>query len=785
MSLVSVVRAAWNRVLYGDVGSETLAKVNAPVHIQQALEGAVTYVAEFQPTGYQAGVLVQGQDVVIDNVRLSTEYDDGYQTRRVFTGVVDPYSAASFENEVTVTCTGNLRKLRKSRSSDYSLTGKTDQQAVKDVLTYCGIAYDAADIAGDGYVLGAVKPVTWKKRQTGAELIQELDNVFGYATIELGDGRVVRFPYSRVPSEYDDLVYGTKGTVKDFRRGTQGLTFYENERERGSMDEIKNHWRVAGVSWEGAEGAADEGCNYQVVAEAFADNDILGAGVYQSDEFSSDFIQSELLAKKIASRLMRYNNRRADVIRIVAGNDPKVGVGHLVGVRDQAYAIDLDTTQRYLVLNCSRDGDFMTIDCIGGAPGEVGTITSGIDKCCGTQREDGTCDDTGTNPGTPDPNTPTVPDIPDIDICDPITNPNCIPLDEDEEGADPNLIDPIYLCTTEGSFLLCDPDDPQYDTCEEGAMLTGSCVGSAPIDVCATSSLGTEWFTKIDSDSGAGYSCVCEVHVPWRVNSGTPYFRVGFGESEQIVNAVAHVGTNISGTIELVWNEETDPDLQTQDTDHVLASPLIHSVSGLVTFNTPGSILVINFYEYNGDGVSYSAMGAPVLNIYADPGLHITPVGGDAHDLGLVVSTENEGPILLGDALPNTSTGVLQSNNGGYVIDSEPAAMGSALAFNVSFDETFHNGWGKTTVFSGIGSGHIVHNDYIEEGNPFPGEPSDTPASICVDKHPLGHALKINMVAGGIGSFDAPAVLLENLVIGHTTCEQNPDYVDEIEDDST
>jgi hypothetical protein len=766
MSYSALIRNFWTRIIYG--AEDTLAKVEDDVQIQQALEGAVTYVAEFKPTGFQTSILNQGQEITIDTLSFELNASGNYDFRPVFTGVIDPRNAAAAPNSVTVTAVGNLRKLRKTRQTDYDMTGKTDTQVVKDILTFCGIDFVEANIAGDGYVLGQIVPLKWKKGQSGFEVLSELDTVFGYATIELGDGTVVRFPYSKIPSEYSDTIYGTSGTIKNYRAGTVGLTFYDDERSLGSMDEIKNHWTVNGVSWTGAEGAADEGCDYQIYAEASAENAMLGTGVYQHDELSSDFIQSTALAYKIAARLMRTYNRTPDTVRIEGGNDPKVGVGHLIGVRDSAYGMQLPTTQRYLVTNTVRVGDLMTIDVVGGAPGDEGTITSWVKKCCGTQKEDGTCDETaGDSSGD---NTPDIPDIPDTGECDPLTNVNCIPgVDTETDGT--NFIDPLVGCTTDGAFFQCDPASEDYDECSSFQLST--CEGiTGIIDVCSHADSGTHWWKRTEIEMGDTYLCSCTVRVPWRTASGVPYFRKVGND----IDAVANVDS--PSPVILRWNEEIDPDLQTVSTDRAVGTPAVHSISGVVTFNQPGALLSVGFVSIDN--------GTPTLmrgTLYADPGQHIVVVAGTDRDIGMSITTELESGILLGDAPPNTSKGGFIRNNGGYV-DSSPVPLGQQCAFTFSFDMTAHNGWGRTTGTSCVGGGHIEHNDYLQEGSPLPGEPTDTPSPItlCTANHPQGHWFEVSLTSSNPGDFDAPAVILEGVVVGYDTCEGNPDYVQDVED---
>ena len=118
-------------------------------------------------------------------------------------------------------------------------------------------------------------------------------------------------------------------------RGQSGVSFYGNERDRGDLDQIYNYWIVRGLQYGGDEGTDEEGCSFAFVAVANTDHAKLGPGVdVGPQEFQSDLIQSEALAKAIAQRLMRWHNREPDVLRIQCGNDARVGPGQLVTVKD-------------------------------------------------------------------------------------------------------------------------------------------------------------------------------------------------------------------------------------------------------------------------------------------------------------------------------------------------------------------------------------------------------------------------------------------------------------------
>lgn len=447
---MSGLKHFFNRILLTGGEENVMITTDVPVRTQEQLEDSVTYVAEFNVIE-ETTPLSSNMTLQIDQLNRMLVDDDGVQTRRMFTGIINHIEGTSYPNEATVTCTGRLARLRLTRTADLDLTGMTDGEAVMEILDRCGISYDPDDIFDYGYQLGQIEKVVWQKGTPASQMIQELDRVFSMATIEIGTGRVVRIPYSRVP--YD---YSNSAIAAEFRRGDANTEFYENNRGRGDIEAIQNYWRVNGLSYQGAENTDAEGCNYTYFAVGQDAHAKLGAGVFIGpNEFSSDIIQSEALAKQIARRMMRWYNREPDTIRIVTLNNIFINVGDVVAVFDPAWGIDLTGTKRYLVLNISRDGDDMTIDGIGGSAGAAGEIHGGIEVCCGTQQDDGTCVDEGTDPSegdVPDPGAP--PDSP-TGHCDPLTDTTCIPGEDYELPEEPDVDHPV-ICDGGNSDNLVD-----------------------------------------------------------------------------------------------------------------------------------------------------------------------------------------------------------------------------------------------------------------------------------------------------------------------------------------
>lgn len=359
--VVSITRRPWYRLRVA--GTQVELAVD-PVQ-NEALEGVITRVldAEIEST------ITLATNVTADIYQVE---QDAATITAQFSGRVNHVAGQSFPNRVVLTCTGPLARLRRVPTSDHDLTGMTDGEAVQSVLDSCNITYTAGDIADAGYVLGAQTPVYWVKDQPGQEMIAELNRVFGMAIIEVGAGRIVRFAYDRAPSSANIAQTYTRNVDAEF---------WGNQRDRGDLDAIVNVWQVRGATWTDADG-----CSITPWARGIADNDALpGSARNRAGTFQSDLIQDEALAGAIATRMLRWYNRQPDELTVVALNDPNVPPGAVIGVKDAIYGVGLTaaaTGVPYLVLTVDRRGDEHTLNCIGGAAGPTGTVTTGVEKRC-------------------------------------------------------------------------------------------------------------------------------------------------------------------------------------------------------------------------------------------------------------------------------------------------------------------------------------------------------------------------------------------------------------------
>ena len=722
--MAGVARDLWVRVALGDAG--TLVPTAAPVRIQQQLEGAVTTVAEVTVAGFTP-VLATNEPVVIHHVNRNNAPEPDYESRQLFAGIVNRIGGVGSPHGVTLSCTGELAKLRRTRTSDYVMQGKTDTEVARDVLTYCGVAFEEDDIWGWGYTLGLADlagptdpwPV-WRAGQSGAAIIGELDRVFACATIERNDGSVVRFMYSRSPEDYVDPPY-----TKTFARGRAGASFYGNERDRGDLDQVFNYWIVRGISYTVGEGEDYEGCTESFVATANADHAKLGPGVdVGPQEFSSDLIDSEALAKAVAERLMRWHNREPDLLRIQCGNDARLAPGHIVLVRDASYGIDVPASKRYLVLAVARDGDEMLIDCVGGPPGETGTVVSHLYRDC-----NGTETDVGTDPPPFTAPDPMIPDIPDIG-----TMPPDLPEIE-EPPPPPNTDDPYIDCTEVADGMEVVP------------VIEGG--------------------RYVDHDDLESSNYRASGSVAAYVDAGL---------------AVEHIALKLNGTLTANDTDPLDDKEEANDTN-VAGGPGVVTVAGEIYFRWDSARCEISI---TGDGP-----GDLRATLAAAPGAPYTFTGAagtgddETFQKGVFLDTENSIPIYSPYGDPHQCDEIFHTcNNGG--LDAEGGLpVGEWLPFSFAFD--FSGEYQRITYSVGGAGGYMedLRSRCVDASLDLLCE--DLHYDVCAH---AAHTLTIAAVGvtpgvAGDEQIDEETwqVRLRNVVFGHDTCEANPDYEPPEEED--
>lgn len=357
------VSSIWHRFRIGGTQQDLTGEVQQT----EQLEAWTTMVADVEL--YDHPALVQGSEVDIWQVDL-----EGLTVAPQFGGYLNKVRGTANPNVVKLQLQGPCHRFRRATQNGLDLTGMTDGEAWMAIADACNVPYDPADITDTGYVLGAQTDVFWRRDMDGWQMIRELDQVFGMATIEIEDGRVIRFAYDRVPADANITRTFTGGVDADF---------YDLEREYWGLDEIQNKWEVRGASWKDADN-----CTLTPWAKADGPNaafDTVNVRV-SGQTFSSDLIQDEALAEAIVRRMMRWWNREPNLATVITENDPSIHPGHVIGLNEEtSYGMNLDesaATNPFLVLTVDRKGDLMTLNCVGGAAGDQGTVTTGVERRC-------------------------------------------------------------------------------------------------------------------------------------------------------------------------------------------------------------------------------------------------------------------------------------------------------------------------------------------------------------------------------------------------------------------
>jgi hypothetical protein len=364
----SVIRSPHYHAVWQE--TETLNVITEPVQ-NEGIDGSYSRVLELD-----IGDLIEVSKG--DTIRLVQHERISDVSTTQFGGTISEINATSYPNKAILTCLSQMERLLKVPTADHDLSGRTDGSAVRWILEQCNIDFDATDIKSAGYVLGAIRPVYWLKDQPAFEIIQQIDEVFGYRTIDIENNRPVRFKV-KWDAHNADVEY-------TYTRGVD-CEYWGNQRTQGGKSAIVNVVNVTGLNWTNEEDDGGDGCSRTVWARAYGVNAALGDDEYNRGmPFSSDIIQSEDLAKTVARRLIRQFNREPDTITLVALNDLNVRPGTVIGVSDDAYGIDLDLTAAnypFLVTNVDRRGDEMTLQCTHTEPvGTYDVLESGVQRVC-------------------------------------------------------------------------------------------------------------------------------------------------------------------------------------------------------------------------------------------------------------------------------------------------------------------------------------------------------------------------------------------------------------------
>lgn len=119
-----------------------------------------------------------------------------------------------------------------------AFAGLTDGAIVKQLLDLCGVDYEASGIAEAGVTLGVVHPVTLGRKESPLQLIQSIDEAYGYRTYDGPDGLVRRVVNSGLPPTATIVLQ-------------EGQNIGASARRSQSLRDVRNRANVTGAEDDG------------------------------------------------------------------------------------------------------------------------------------------------------------------------------------------------------------------------------------------------------------------------------------------------------------------------------------------------------------------------------------------------------------------------------------------------------------------------------------------------------------------------------------------------------
>lgn len=299
----------------------------------------------------------------------------------LFGGTVSALDTTSEPWAMNVRCVDQMELTRKTKNfSDMDLTGMTEGEAFMALLDYCGVDYDPSDIADTGYVLGERMDVKWTFDGTtpASSVLQELNRVFRMSCFTIENNRVIRIPYDPVPD--DDT-----GLFDEYEKGVN-IDFNAHGRTYGDRDQVQNVWVVHGPAVENASNT----CTSTVWARSEYGNLLVGSSRRAraaAQDFQSDLIQDEELAREIVISQMQQTNRLPDTGSAELALHPSMHQCAKISIIDPTYGIRADP-RYFLVRSVTKTGTSMSLELTAGPPGPNGTVTHGVDKVCNDTHTD-------------------------------------------------------------------------------------------------------------------------------------------------------------------------------------------------------------------------------------------------------------------------------------------------------------------------------------------------------------------------------------------------------------
>jgi hypothetical protein len=196
-------------------------------------------------------------------------------------------------------------------NADLTNAERHDGAVIVNLIEACGIPSSRHSIvdsvlldsggAPGVWLLGAIQDVVLAAGTAPLELVNQIDEVVGYITVDQLDGFIERFENSPAGSG--------AGTDATFAEGTDGVRI---SRRRTSTHQIVNKWIVKGLTYEGVELEYTDDDTSAIL-------DALRPGTapnYNARTFQSDLMETQNHVQRVAEQRLSFFNRAQDGFEI-------------------------------------------------------------------------------------------------------------------------------------------------------------------------------------------------------------------------------------------------------------------------------------------------------------------------------------------------------------------------------------------------------------------------------------------------------------------------------------
>ncbi len=278
--------------------------------------------------------------------RQRVEVSLGYNglTRRRFTGFVEDDGRKVWPYSKTITAAGYMRWAERKSPAIVTYSSQTAQTIIADLLSRAGVPYRS--IGGDNTTLGTVEDIVLGKRQSYADLIEQIDAPWLCRTFDwLPDGTVRRMQLTELPAAAAKWAYTYPGNVLSL---DNPLT----------VREVRNRVEVKGLD--------------DVEAYRRSDSPYVDAAHDEIHEVNSDLIETNGIADVVALLQMPTVNRLTRKVTLRVAGNPLLDPGDTISLDAPTVGINSENLWLEEISEAFDEGGYFSQLTLTGGAGEAG-----------------------------------------------------------------------------------------------------------------------------------------------------------------------------------------------------------------------------------------------------------------------------------------------------------------------------------------------------------------------------------------------------------------------------